>query len=216
MIERKQYRGCLKEGVSSELLENALAAAKQKADQLVQDHIILSACLYRYHNMCFLYYEFLVPDTKPEDFLESLAPFLELWPEEEGKTPWAFMYHIYHHSVPHGVAEWENARNKDKKKIGKIAFLYPEKLFSYTYWHQVIVDEGLFKGDQYQCISLHENILFAYYEEPKNMVNIKNDDVHESKAIEGWTNANPESHFDRVKAGGNNFILMDAVLTAGR
>ena len=35
------------------------------------------------------------------------------------------------------------------------------EMFSYTYWHYAIVQEGLLKGDKYQYISLHENVLFS-------------------------------------------------------
>lgn len=103
-----------------------------------------------------------------------------------------------------------------KTRIGRIAYLWPEKLFSYTYWHKAIVDEGLLKGDQYQCIALHENILFSYFEEPKTMVNIRQNDGQESEVIREWMNMDPESHFDRKKAGGDNFIIIDPVLSVGR
>ena len=63
---------------------------------------------------------------------------------------------------------------------------------SYTYWHQAIVEEGLLKGDQYQFISLHENILFSYFEEPKNMVNITGMEKA-SEVIDKWLAVNPES-----------------------
>jgi hypothetical protein len=31
-----------------------------------------------------------------------------------------------------------------------------------SYHHKAIVDEGLWYGDKYQSIALHENILFSY------------------------------------------------------
>ena len=46
------------------------------------------------------------------------------------------------------------------------------KAVFYTYWHYAIVQEGLLKGDKYQYISLHENVLFSYFEEPRHNVNI--------------------------------------------
>ena len=215
MIERKQYRACLRTGWKAETLEQAVREAAEAARAAVEAGSILTASLYRYKDMCFLYYEALKENVAPTDFLAPLTPLLEEWPEENGKTPWAYMYHIFHHSVPEDAADWIRERTEGKKRIGRIAFLYPDKLFSYTYWHYAIVEEGLLKGDKYQCIALHENILFSYFEEPRFNVNIKNEPEQASNVIEGWMEADPESHFDRVKAGGDNFLIIDRLFTVG-
>ncbi|MGI5947442.1 MAG: hypothetical protein ACOX8K_08565 [Lachnospiraceae bacterium] len=89
-----------------------------------------------------------------------------------------------------------------------------EKWDSYVYWHKALVEEGLFCGDQYQFISLHENILFSYFEEPKKMVNIRRTS-ESSVIIEGWLNSDPKSHFCRNKTGGENFYIMKQLLSAG-
>ena len=216
MIERRQYRGCLKEDIRGEEMTAGIKTAKEIIRQMIKEGTLLAASLYRYEKMCFLYYEALKPEVAPESFLGALTPFLELWPEETGKTPWAYMYHIYHHSIPEDVDEWEKDRKGNKTRIGRIAFVYPEKLFSYTYWHQAIVEEGLLKGDKYQSIALHENLLFSYFEEPKVMVNIKKKSDRNSQVIDAWTAADPESHFDREKAGGNNFLIIEPILSVGR
>lgn len=215
MIERKQYRACLKTGWKPEELETAVNAAAEAAQAAVEEGKILTASLYRYKNMCFLYYEALEENIRPTDFLSALTPFLEEWPEENGKTPWAYMYHIFHHSVPGDISDWQKERTEGKKRIGRIAFLWPDKVFSYARWHQAIVEEGLLKGDKYQCIAMHENILFSYFEEPRFNVNIKNEPEQESEVIKGWLAADPESHFDRVKAGGDNFLVIEQLFTVG-
>lgn len=215
-VERKQYRGCLKADVHGAAWTTQLQAARQKIRGMIQDGTLLTASLYHWQGMCFLYYEALRPGVCPEAFLDMLTPFLELWPEEEGKTPWARMYHIYHHQVPEDAGSWEQDRGGEKTRIGRIAFVYPDKLFSYTYWHQAIVEEGLLKGDKYQCIALHENILFSYFEEPKTMVNIRREPERESKVIDQWMQADPESHFDREKAGGENFRIIEPLISVGR
>ncbi len=216
MIERRQYRGCLKEGIRGKEWKEGVRAAEQTIRRMIVDGELLAASLYGYGKLCFLYYEALRPAVCPEEFLGALTPFLELWPEEAGKTPWAFMYHIYHNSVPEEVEGWERDRAGRKTRIGRIAFLYPEKLFSYTYWHQAIVEEGLLKGDQYQSIALHENLLFSYFEEPKTMVNIRKEPDLESKVIDQWMAADPGSHFDQGKAGGNHFLIIEPILSVGR
>lgn len=222
MIERKQYRGCLKKNTSPQVLNDACKSAKLCAEKLIEEKRLLTASLYEYNGMCFLYYEALEKGVIPEDFLSALDEVLETWPEEQGLTSWAPMYPIYWHQIPDSVENWQKARNLldedgnqiKKERIGRIAFVYPEKLFSYTYWHQAIVEEGLLKGDQYQFISLHENILFSYFETPKHMVNIKNTE-EESKVIRQWMEADPESHFDRAKAGGENFRIIPVLFSVG-
>lgn len=216
MMIRKQYRGCLKQTASEKELDKALVKVQECTDTMIRGNQLLSIGIYRYKQMCFLYYEALEEGIEPEEFLAALTPLLEMWPEEQGKTPWAYMYHIYHHSVPAEPEEWEVERAGEKTQIGRIAFLYPEKLFSYTYWHKAIVDEGYLLGDKYQCISLHENILFSYYEEPRTNVNLCGDFEAESEVMEGWLAADPESHFDRKKAGGDNFLVIEPILLADR
>lgn len=216
MITRHQYRGCLRDGLSEEKCAEALHKAEESVKRLIEEGKLLTVCIYHYQKMYFLYYEALEDGIYPEGFLSSLTPLMEAWPEEQGKTPWAYMYHIYHHSLPEEAEAWEMERKGEKTKIGRIAFLYPDKLFSYTYWHKAIVDEGRLKGDKYQCIALHENILFSYYEEPRTNVNLCGDETAQSEVIQGWMAAGPESHFDREKAGGDNFLVIKPVLLMDR
>ena len=106
MIERKQYRACLRTGWKAETLEQAVREAAEAARAAVEAGGILTASLYRYKDMCFLYYEALKENVAPTDFLAPLTPLLEEWPEENGKTPWAYMYHILHRSVTEDAADW--------------------------------------------------------------------------------------------------------------
>ena len=197
------------------MLDTPVKKAASAAQAAVEEGKLLTASLYQYQDMCFLYYEALQENVAPEDFLSALTPLLEEWPEENGKTPWAYMYHIFHHSVPGETEDWVRERKEGKTRIGRIAFLFPDKVFSYARWHQAIVEEGLLKGDKYQCIALHENILFSYFEEPRYNVNVRREPDRESREIEGWMKADPESHFDRGKAGGDNFRIIEQIFTAG-
>ena len=149
--------------------------------------------------------------------MADLNPYLKSWPEEDGDVFFAPMINVYYHHIPENEAEkWEYERTTDKKeRIGRIAFVFPEKLPSYVMYHNAIVEEGLLKGDKYAYISMHENILFSYYEEPRNNVNIKNSE-EESKVIQDWLAVDPESHFDRVKAKGSNFLVIDCLFSVDR
>lgn len=216
MITRHQYRGCLKQDADGERLTDALLEMREDVKKFIDGKRLLAVYLYRYKRMCFLYYEALEEGIGPNDFSGALMPLLEMWPEEEGKTPWAYMYHIFHHSIPGEPEGWEKERTGEKTKIGRIAFLYPEKLFSYACWHKAIVDEGKHAGDKYQCIALHENILFSYYEEPRTNVNLCGEQGAESEALKGWMAADPESHFNRGKAGSDNFLVIEPILLMDR
>lgn len=214
MIVRRHYRGWL---VSTDMDEAKLETCMNK-DRLtvantIGDKMCLTVALYRYENMLFLYYEALDEKLKPEQLFPQLSAYMELWPEKDGKTSWAYMYNIYYHSIPESEEHW--ARHGKKVRRGRIAYLFPDKLFSYTYWHKAIVEEGLLEGDQYQSIALHENILFSYFEEPKIFTHIKKEVQKESSVINGWIGVNPESHFDHCLSGESNFLLIDELFSMG-
>ena len=56
-------------------------------EKLIEEKRLLTASLYEYNGMCFLYYEALEKGVIPEDFLSALDEVLETWPEEQGLTP---------------------------------------------------------------------------------------------------------------------------------
>lgn len=220
-VIRSEYRACLREDIREEAFQLACRETASQLRHEIQAGRVLTASVYRHRSMCFLYCEWLEQAGKPEDLLPLLSSFLETWPEEDGLLFWAPMYPIYWHHLPESFQGedaaffWEQQRQERKRRVGRIAFLKPEKLFSYTYWHQAIVEEGLLKGDQYQFISLHENILFSYFEEPKHMVNIRGSEEG-SEVTRKWLAVDPEGHFDREKAGGENFLILPAIISEGR
>ncbi len=211
MIRRGEYRGCLKDDLDKEVLNNKLEIACKNVEDFIREGKLLHVSLYRFQKMCFLYCEAEGSLPQPESFFSVLNPYLETWPEEEGKRYWASMYPVYYHSIPTEEKEWMEKRN-NKKRIGRIAFLKGEKWSSYVYWHKALVEEGLFCGDKYQFISLHENILFSYYEEPKTIVNIRRSSKP-SEIIGQWKNKNPKEHFIIEKTGGENFYIMEELMT---
>lgn len=152
----------------------------------------------------------------PMDFMKPLSPYLQVWPGQRGDRFFVHMYHIYCHSVPKSAEDWQRAHIPEKRR-GRIAFLRDDRLFSYTYFHKAIVDEGLLMGDRYQSIALHENILFSYFEEPKTMTNIRNCPEMGSKVIEEWLAVDPEAHFIHMPEGeGENFMFLPALFALGK
>ncbi len=222
MIRRSQYRCSFKEGSDKEGIEAAVSACRERVSGLIKEGRVCNLSFYRYLNMGFLYIEEITADADApflnvEKTLKEFTPFLKPWPREEGDVFFAPMVNVYYHHIPDSdIDEWEKERTVGKKtRIGRIAFLFPDKLPSYVMYHTAIVQEGLLKGDKYQYISLHENILFSYYEEPRNNVNIKGSD-QESEVIKDWLSVDPESHFDRVKAKGENFLVIPCVFSIDR
>ncbi|MFR8494068.1 MAG: hypothetical protein ACLVC1_11170 [Mediterraneibacter gnavus] len=65
-------------------------------------------------------------------------------------------------------------------------------------------------GDRYQMISLHENLLFSYFETPRDreQVNISRR-PEPSEATKEWEAVVPESHFYHFpEANGENFLII--------
>ena len=210
MIYRKNYRAFFEH-------ENEIQEAVQKDEKVVRDLIKSDKCLtvaiYRHEGMLFLYMEALEKDLTPMELFPNLSKCLALWPKRDGMTPWAYMYPIYYHAIPEGIDEWK--RSEKKIRRGRIAYLKEEKMFSYVYHHKAIVDEGLLEGDRYQFIALHEDILFSYFEEPKQFTHINIQSNEPSRVIEEWIKADPESHFDHELSGEENFLLLPMMFSMG-
>ena len=92
MIQRSEYRGCVKTGILKEDWETALAQTKTLVQEQKEQNKVLTVCLYQHKNMLFLYMETLQEGICPETLFAPLAPYMEQWPEENGLTPWAPMY----------------------------------------------------------------------------------------------------------------------------
>lgn len=226
-ITRFHYRGSLQREYAGEELSAALLECRSRIEKLIRDGRIMTAALYHYKQMLFFYYEAIsyetAPDNiraseelpSPEELCSPLTPYLQPWPGAEGSRSWVFMYHIYYHALPMGIEDWKRPAVPALRR-GRIAFLYPDKLYSYIYHHIRIVKEGLLTGDKYQSIALHENILFSYFEEPKTMMNVQRDLSRPSEAIHDWSAVDPESHFIHMPEGlGENFMFIPAYFALG-
>ncbi|MBQ7918503.1 MAG: hypothetical protein IJ324_00980 [Lachnospiraceae bacterium] len=220
-IQRLHYRAKLKNDYDKEAFKSELVKCQEMIRSAQKSGQVLTAALYfadtaDISETLFFYYEGVGEDNvaSPEELLEPINAFLWEWPGTTESRIWVKMYHIYYHSVPESVKGWKRAAKPELRR-GRIALLYEEKLFSYVYYHKAIVDEGLLKGDKYQSIALHENVLFSYFEEPKTMVNIKNS-AKESEVIEEWLAVDPESHFIHTpECEGLNFMFLPTLFALG-
>lgn len=234
-IKRLQYRSILKLGYDLNKFHTAAHICKSKLEDALKQEIILATGLYHYENLLFLYIELVENDdlmseewskqTQVQAILDywfsSLEPFLcETYrcTCDDGylqtlSCRWVHMTPVFYHSTSTQLDLWKRSTLPQEQK-GRIAILKDEKIIDYIYHHKAITQEGMLVGDKYQFISIHENILFSYFEEPKNLTNIVNDLTLESEAIGEWLNVIPEDHFCAIqKEVISNFTFIPAVFT---
>ncbi len=214
-VYRCHYRGCLTTEDPAQL-QPLMDACKANAQALIDDGAMMTVGLYYFGSQLFLYYEALGEQFRPETFMAPLHPLLKQWPEKEETCDWAQMYNIYWHNVPQGEQDWKREKLPERRR-GRIAYLKHESMFRYVYHHFAIVEEGLLKGDKYQSIALHEDVLFSYFEEPRSHVNVRRVDSEDSKAIQAWLDVDPESHFIPLPgSNGQNFLLLPDYFNLGQ
>lgn len=213
-IYRCHYRGQLLDTYDETAFGEAVAQAESHIKEMIQMNQVMTAALYQYGSMLFFYYEAVEEERQPEELTKTLTPFLKKWPGQTGDRNWAWMYHIYYHAVPQSVEDWKRPVLPQLRR-GRIAFLKTEKLFDYVYHHIAIVKEGLLKGDKYQSIGIHENILFSYFEEPRTNVNIRRDPDGVSREIDAWEALDPKSHFIPGPEG-TSFTFLPALIAVGQ
>ena len=89
-------------------------------------------------------------------------------------------------------------------------------MFEYVEYHYALVKEGLLAGDRYQLISMHEDLLFSYLEEPRTPGNIRRIPGAASEVIDGWMKSDPDSHFIHLPgSNGANFLFIPTVFALG-
>lgn len=228
-VVRAQYRAVIKTGTTEEQLKEAVEQSSKKMQEKLEQGEILTAGMFRHRNLLFLYLEYIVEETSslldgrkdrinqiPDQWLDFMKQILHIWPEYSGQQYWAYMYPVFWFDQPVSLEYWRRKKKPDAR-CGRIAVLYPDKFASYICHHHAIVEEGLLVGDRYQMISSHENLLFSYFETPRDreQVNIKHQEK-ESEEIEKWEAVDPESHFIRFEEDPeNNFLVIDTLLSIG-
>lgn len=220
-VLRAEYRAFLKENISEQKLNTQIEKYYEIVSHKKEFGELLTAAMFRYERNIFLYIEYIgmeedeVP-TLPERLFPDFQNLFERVPGFFDKRCWLFMTPVFWFDTPENLNQWKRAEKVDEQ-CGRIAILRPGKLISYVCHHQAIVNEGLFKGDRYQFISLHENVLFSYYEDPRDreIVNVKKVEGV-SEEISLWEQVDPESHFYHfLEANGANFLKIPSLFTIG-
>ena len=198
-----------------ELTHPAFGKCRSNALKLIKAGRLMTCAMYMYQKRLFMYVESLDEDVDPDEIALPLKPFIRPQPfggeEERG---WIKMIPVFWHAEPQGAASWREGRPRQRRR-GRIAFLKPDKLTEYVYHHRALTDEGVFRGDKYMFISLWGDLLFSYFEEPRSSDNARGADG-ESRAIKGWIDTDPDSHFIHLEgSNGQNFLLIDACFDVG-
>ncbi|MDE5931651.1 MAG: hypothetical protein K2H40_04095 [Lachnospiraceae bacterium] len=215
-IRRASYRAALRSDAGEEQISRAFAECQAILEQERDAHRLLTASLYRYGRFLFLYTEGIGETAVPEKLFAPAVPFLQEWPaaieEPYNDRVWVLMQPYYYHAISESAEEWMRNRQPSRRR-GRIALLAPGKWENYMTHHLALMREGLIEGDRYHLISIHENVLFSYFEEPKTMTNLQKKPGAQSKALEDWLLTDPESHFMRFVPGqgpgpDENFVFL--------
>lgn len=212
-VFRQEFRACLNTDDQG-MIRNAVERCRDLAEELRAAERMMTVGLYYHGRQLFLYYEALGEAYGPETFMSPLDDLLMPWPEKGEPVLWAPMYPIYWHQVPEDSEDWIRP-HAPERRIGRIAYLNHDLMFEYVYHHFAIVREGIFKGDRYQFISLHEDVLFSYFEEPRTNVNIRRTEEGDSEAIRDWMAVNPPSHFDTIPGTNGGFLILPDYFNLG-
>ena len=203
-VRRASYRAALRSDAGEAQNDRAFAECQRILEQEKEAHRLLAASLYRYGRFLFLYTEGIGETAVPEKLFAPVVPLLQKWPvtieEPDNDRVWVLMQPYYYHAIPESAEEWMRNRQPSQRR-GRIALLAPGKWENYMTHHLALMREGLIEGDRYHLISIHENVLFSYFEEPKTMTNLQRKPGAQSKALEDWLLTDPESHFMRFVPG---------------
>ena len=218
MITRHQYMAYLEKDYaqktsSEKKLQDVLEKDRDILASFIQKKTCMTVALYRYKNMLFLYYEVVDGTCAPHEFFPDLTECLTSVPLKDTHVKWIPMHHIYHNAVPDTIKNWQ--RPNKKQRIGRIAYLLPDKMMSYLYYHKELLEEGLFEGERYLSIGLNDTVLFVYSESPRLLTHLNLESDEESTVITKWREQNPKSHFDHTFSGEGNFVDLEELLSLG-
>ncbi|MBR3494915.1 MAG: hypothetical protein IKH38_05750 [Clostridia bacterium] len=211
-VIRTEWRGWLRQDA---LPAESAAAAREAACAGIRAGALLTVALYQDRREVYLYVESLGEERSPETFLGALSPYLLAVPGAPEGRPWARMAPVFWHCEPADAESWRAGPPRERRR-GRVAKLRPDGIMAYVHHHYALTWEGLHRGDRYMFISLHEDVLFSYFEEPRSSENLRGED-RPSEALKAWIDADPDSHFiHRPEAHGENFLLLPAVFDVGK
>ena len=159
-VQRLVFRGQMHPG-REKTLQAALPNLQTTLAQRVAADDILTLSLFTWHQQIFLYYECpgapIAPIDLVGDINSTLAP--------SASRIWAPMMDIFHFNRPQSLEHWRRDPPPEAC-TARVVYLQPEMVSSYIFLHYQMQEEKPGGGDKYGQISLHENLLFFYLEQP--------------------------------------------------
>ncbi len=159
-VQRLVFRGQMHPG-REKTLQAALPNLQTTLAQRVAADDILTLSLFTWHQQIFLYYECpgapIAPIDLVGDINSTLAP--------SASRIWAPMMDIFHFNRPQSLEHWRRDLPPEAC-TARVVYLRPEMVSSYIFLHYQMQEEKPGGGDKYGQISLHENLLFFYLEQP--------------------------------------------------
>lgn len=188
MVERKQWRACVKPECMDTLKKQA-GACNGAIQKLIKEKKLLGASLFRWENNLFLYYECIGCSLDPKELFSGIEYCLETWPGQAESRYWIEMVDVFHFNQPVNLEHWTR-KTQPEKHVGKVGRLKPEMIQHYIFYHYALQEERAFGGDKYQILGLNENILFGYFELPEVVENPVIPPKIQTKVVpENWADA---------------------------
>ena len=153
----------------AEIGSNTDVTAGVERVQKLADHkdSLLTASLFQWGTSLFIYAETVGVAFSAEDALGDFGGCLKAWPDHSAEERyWVPMMDIFHYSKPQGVDHWRR-KTPVEKPFARVIRLRPEKVSSYIFYHYQLQEERPGRGDKYGLITIHEDLLFFYQEQPR-------------------------------------------------
>lgn len=126
---------------------------------------LITVSVFRWRSHFFTYWESIEQPVAPAALFGDMDELLERWPGAEAPRTFVPMVDIFHYLAPESVAHWQR-KAPVTQGWGRLARLRPEMVSSYIFYHYQLQEEKPGIGDKYGLISLHENLIFFYQEQP--------------------------------------------------
>lgn len=164
-MKRLVYRGKLKPDMECKF-NDSVAKLKSGLETYLAEDKLMTLSIFNWKGTLFLYYECINEIIEPENLLGEISSCLEEWPGIEVTRYWVPMMDIFHYNKPLSTEHWRR-KEPVQKRVARITRLKEDMYSSYIFYHYQHQEEHpSIAGNKYGLISVHENLMFFYHEEP--------------------------------------------------
>lgn len=208
-MKRLIYRAQMKAGMEEKAKD--LLREEKRAKELVENGMVMTFAAFSWKKNIFLYYECMDEEVFPEEVFPGVAEYLEDWPGKDMPRKWIPMIDVFHFNEPVSKEHWLRKEAVELRK-GRVAYLKPEMMSSYIYYHYGLQEERAFLGGKYEIIAMHEDLLFGYQEFP-NVVEepVAAKRLSTKATPENWNDTRMDLHFNPWEDGYLYFKPIDQI-----